>query len=131
MIRKLNLIIVSSRLEMKRDLLRILDGFPLNVYAAGSVQQAEDALRNHTIHAVLCDERVSDGNYHDVLALTLEAALKVQFILLLTTGGPEEYQEAMRLGVAEVVHSRFEPTDIELALIHAIRGQAPAMHVAA
>jgi len=131
MVRKLNLLIVSSRLEMKHDLLRVLDGFPLNVYAAGSVKQAEDALSKHAIHVVLCDERISDGTYHDVLALTIDVVTKIQFILLLTTGGREEYREAMQLGVTEVVHSRFEPTDIELALIHAIREQTPAMHVAA
>ena len=131
MVGKVNLLLVSSRLEMKRKLLRILEGWPLNVYAAGSVEQADDTLRRHGINAVLCDEQLCDGTYHDVLGLTIDKLPKIQFILLLTVGGSEEYREARRLGVTEVIHPRFEPTDIELALIHALRGQTLVAHAAA
>jgi len=131
MVGKFNLLIVSSRLEIKRQVLRSPNGLPLNTYAAGSVAQAEDALNMHGICAVLCDERISDGTYHDVLALTTDQVPKIKFILPLTLGGPDEHREARRLGVAEVIPSRFEPTDLELALIHAIRGQNAALHAAA
>ena len=130
MVGKFNLLIVSSRLEIKRQVLRSLNGLPLNTYAAGSAQ-AEDALNMHRICAVLCDERISDGTYHDVLALTIDQVPKIKFILLLTLGGPDEHREARRLGVAEVIPSRFEPTDLELALIHAIRDQNAELHAAA
>ena len=131
MVGKFNLLIVSSRLEMKQALRQILGGLPLNVYVAGNVRQAEDALEKHRIDVVLCDERISDGTYHDVLALTVDSVPKIRFILLLALGGFEEYREAIRLGVAEVVRSPFEPADIELALIHAMRGNAAVTHAAA
>lgn len=131
MVGKVNLLIVSSRLELKRTLLRILDGLPLNVYAASSAQQAGDTLEKQWIDVVLCDEHISDGTYHDVLAGTVERFPKIQFILLLTIGGTEEYREARRLGVSDVVHPHFEPTDIELALLHAIRGGKTPMAQAA
>jgi len=130
MVRKLNLLVVSSRLERKRERLRILDELLLNVYAAGSVEEADDALRTHGINVVLCDERISDGTYHNILALSIYSDPKIQFVLLMTTGGPEERWKARQLGVTEVVDARFEPTDIELTLIHATRGQTPAMHAA-
>jgi DNA-binding NtrC family response regulator len=123
MAKSFELLIVSSRLAVKRALLAILEGLPVKVYVAGNVNQAEDALEAHRIDMVLCDERLSDGTYHDVLAPTVDSVPKIQFILLLTHGGFEEHQEARRLGVAEVIHSPFDPTDIALALVHARRGQ--------
>src|SRR5215471_7713202 len=114
------LLIVSSRLETKRALLQILDGLPLNVYWVGTVEQAVDALEKHGIDVVLSDEHLSDGTYHDILALTIDRLPKTQFIVLLTSGFAE-HREAMQLGVMEVVRSPFQPTDIELALIHAMR----------
>ena len=73
---------------------------------------------------ILCEERIHDGTYHDVLALTASRVPKTQFILLvqvLEEAG--ERRDAGRLGVAEVIRAPFEPTDVELALIHVIGGQ--------
>jgi hypothetical protein len=36
----------------------------------------------------------------------------------------EEYLEALRLGAEEVLRCPLQPTDIDLALIHALRGNA-------
>ena len=131
MAREIDLLIVSSRLENKRTLLRFLGGLPLNLYAVGNVEEAEETLDEREIDVVVCDERVSDGTYHDVLALTLDRKPQIQFILLLSAGGQEEYSEAIRLGVTDVVRPPLHPTDIELALIHALRQkQTPTYAVA-
>lgn len=123
---EIDLLIISSRLENKRTILRFLEGLPLNIYAVGNVEEAEETLQEHAIDVVVCDERLSDGTYHDVLALTLDRRPLIQFILLLCAGGQEEYSEAIRLGVTDVVRPPLHPTDIELALIHALR-QKPAV----
>ena len=123
--KSVELLIVSGRLEMKLALPQILGGLPLNVYVAESVEQGQDALEKHGIDVALCDERISDGTYHDVLALTVDSVPKIQFILLLALGGYEEHREATRRGMAEVIHSPFEPTDIELAIIHASLRRTP------
>ena len=93
---QVELLIVSSRLEHKRALLQILDGLPLNVFAAGSVEQAEEALERHDISVIVCDERISDGTYHDVLALTADRKPKIEFILMMFMGGTQEFREALR-----------------------------------
>jgi hypothetical protein len=46
-----------------------------------------DALEKHGIDVVVSDERLSDGTYHDILALTINRLPKTQLIVLLTTGG--------------------------------------------
>jgi|SRR5215470_3766465 len=129
--KRVALLVVSSRLQTKRDLLEILEGLPLNIYVAGSLEQAADSLEKHWIDIVLSDERLSDGTYHDILALTIDRPHKTQLAVLLTTGGLDEYREAMRLGVTEVVRSPFQPTDIELAIIYAMRKLPTAVRAAA
>jgi DNA-binding NtrC family response regulator len=123
MARIIDLLIVSSRLEHKRDLMHILDGLGANLLTVGNVEQAEEVLEGRRVELILCDERLSDGIYRDVLALTINREPKIQFIVVMWEGGIEEYREAMQLGVTEVVHCPLQPTDVELALIHAMRNQ--------
>src|SRR5689334_25110222 len=108
---EIDLLLVSSRLENKRTLLRFLEELALNVYTVGNVKEAEETLEEREIDVVVCDERVPDGTYHDVLALTMERKPDIQFIVLLCTGGQEEYSEAIRLGVTDVVRPPLHPTD--------------------
>jgi DNA-binding NtrC family response regulator len=131
MANKIDLLIVSSRLENKRTLLRFLEGLPLNIYTVGSIEQAEETLEEHEVDVVVCDERLSDGTYHDVLALTLDRKPQIQFVLLLCTGGQDEYSEAMRLGVTDVVRAPLHSTDVELALLHALRHKQAVMYAVA
>jgi DNA-binding NtrC family response regulator len=131
MTKAVELLIVSGRLETKRALLRILDGLPLNVYAVANVEQAEDALKQYGIEVVLCDEHFSDGTYHDVLALIVDRRPKVQFIVMLCAGGREAHREAIQLGATEVIRFPLQSTDIELALIHAMRNQTATAHLVA
>src|SRR5437879_13035480 len=127
MAKEIDLLIVSSRLENKRTLLRFLEGLQLNMYTVGSVEEAEETCEEHAIDVVVCDEQVSDGTYHDVLALTIGGKPRIQFIVLLCTGGQEEYGEAIRLGVTDVVRPPLHQTDIELALIHALSQKQAVM----
>jgi DNA-binding NtrC family response regulator len=131
MARIIDLLIVSSRLEHKRDLLHILDGLGANVLTARNVEQAKEALEGRRVELILCDERLSDGTYHHVLGLTIDREPKIQFIVVMWEGGFAEYREAMQLGVTEVVHCPLQPTDVELALIHAMRNQREMAHATA
>jgi phosphoserine phosphatase RsbU/P len=131
MAREIDLLIVSSRLENKKTILRFLEGLPLNTCTVGSVEEAEETFEEHEIDVVVCDERLSDGAYHDVLALTIDRKPRIQFIVLLCTGGQEEYCEAIRLGVTDVVRPPLDPTDIEVALIHALRQKQAVMYAVA
>jgi DNA-binding NtrC family response regulator len=128
MAREIDLLIVSSRLENKKTILRFLEGLPLNIYTVGNVEESEETLEEHEIDVVVCDERLSDGAYHDVLALTIDRKPKIHFIVLLCTGGQEEYCEAIRLGATDVVRPPLHATDIELALIHALRQKQAVLY---
>ena len=49
----------------------------------------------------------------------------IRFVVMLCTGEWEEYLEALRLGAEEVLRCPLQPTDVDLALIHAMRGLLP------
>ena len=122
-----SLLVVSARLENKKALLRILEdlavNLPVNTITASTVAQAQEVLAQQPISVIFCEERLPDGPYHELLALATAkgTADPIQIIVMLCTGEWKAYLEALRLGAADVVRCPLRPTDVELALIHAVR----------
>ncbi len=114
-------LVVSARLENKKALLRILNDLPVDVFTVTTQAQAREVLAQRAISIVFCEERVPDGTYLDLLAHTLTRHESVQFIVMLFAGEWTHYAEALRFGASEVVRCPLLPTDVELALIHAMR----------
>jgi DNA-binding NtrC family response regulator len=54
-----------------------------------------------------------------------------RFVVMLCTGEWEEYLEALRLGAEEVLRCPLQPTDVDLALIHAMRSGVAKREMAA
>jgi DNA-binding NtrC family response regulator len=117
------ILIVSCRPENRKTLERVFEGLPIDSHCAPSVEDARAALKSRSFSVVFCEERLFDGSYRDLLhdMCSTEAPL---FVVMLCTGEWEEYLEALRLGAEEVLRCPLQPTDIDLALIHALRGNA-------
>jgi len=113
-------LIVSGRIEERRNLARILDKLSTNVFIVGTLAHAREELQLQPITIIFCDERVSDGSYRDLVAFAKAQRNAAQFIVILTTGEWPEYLEALALGV-DAIRYPVQPTDVELALIHAMR----------
>jgi DNA-binding NtrC family response regulator len=113
-------LIVSGRLENKQKLSRILESLPTNVFVVGTLAHAREVLQEHPIEIVFCDERLSDGPYRELVEFAKARHMRTQFIVMLTTSEWPEFLEALGLG-AEVIRCPLQPTDVELALIHAMR----------
>jgi two-component system response regulator PilR (NtrC family) len=122
----LPVLVVSCRPENRRMLLRVFDGLPIDGYSAPTIQQAKEALRLRPFALVFCEERLSDGSYIDLLRHVRSSFEDIRFVVMLCTGEWEEYLEALRLGAEEVLRCPLQPTDVDLALIHAMRGSAPS-----
>jgi DNA-binding NtrC family response regulator len=112
-------------------LLRVFEGLPIDSYTAPTIEQAMEALRLRPFSVVFCEERLSDGTYVDLLRDVRVISNETRFVVMLCTGEWEEYLEALRLGAEEVLRCPLQPTDIDLALIHAMRGGAPRKEMAA
>ena len=115
------LLVVSPRLETKRQLLGILRGLPVNTFTASTVAQAREALASHYFQLIFSEENFADGSYRDLLNLIHVSNLKTSLVLMLCTGEWEEYLEGLRSGADEVIRCPLQPTDVELSLIRASR----------
>jgi DNA-binding NtrC family response regulator len=124
---QISVLVVSARLENKKALLQILNNLPVDVYTVGTHAAAREVLGQRPISILFCEERVPDGGYLDLLAHTLTRHEAVQFIVMLFAGEWAHYAEALRFGATEVVRCPLLPTDVELALIHAMRKHPKAM----
>ena len=123
----LPILIISCRPENRKMLLRVFDGLPIDSYSASSIAQAREALHSRSFSVIFCEERLADGSYRDLLEEIHSASDATRFVVMLCTGEWEEYLEALRLGAEEVLRCPLQPTDIDLALIHAMRNGASAV----
>jgi DNA-binding NtrC family response regulator len=117
----LPILIVSCRPENRKMLLRVFEDLPIDSYSASSIYQAKEALRSRSFSVVFCEERLSDGAYIDLLKELKHTQQSSRLVVMLCTGEWEEYLEALRLGAEEVLRCPLQPTDVDLALIHAMR----------
>jgi DNA-binding NtrC family response regulator len=118
---EVDVLIVSSRIENRRIVLRALEGLHVNTFSASTIDQALEVLSSHPLAVIFCEERVADGSYRELLASITKTRETNRFIVVLSTGEWEEYLEALRLGAAEVLRSPLQAPDIDIALFHAMR----------
>src|SRR6266481_3442730 len=107
-----DVLIVSSRFENKRTLLRTLEGLPVNTFSASTIFQALEYLSTHPLSIVFCEERLPDGSYRELLTSLSSSPQMNRFIVVQCTGEWEEYLEALRLGAVEVLRVPLQSTDI-------------------
>jgi DNA-binding NtrC family response regulator len=127
----LPILIVSCRPENRKMLLRVFEGLPIISYSAATLAQAREALQSRPFSVIFCEERLSDGSYRELLDEVRAGVEGTRFVVTLCTGEWEEYLEALHLGADEVLRCPLQPTDVDLALIHAMRSPAPSRAVAA
>jgi len=118
---EVDVLIVSSRIENKRTLLRTLQGLPVNTFAASTICQALEFLATHPLAVVFCEERLPDGSYRDLLGSVSSSPQMNRLIVVQCTGEWEEYLEALRLGAAEVLRVPLQAPAIDIAGFHARR----------
>jgi DNA-binding NtrC family response regulator len=108
-------------------LMRVFEGLPIDSYTAPTIAQGREALEARPFSVIFCEERLSDGSYRDLLQIIRASSEPTRFVVMLCTGEWEEYLEALRLGAEEVLRCPLQPTDIDLALIHAMRSGVNAV----
>lgn len=116
-----DVLIVSSRMDSRKKLLRALEGLPVSAFSVSTIAQALEVLSLHPFAIIFCDECVSDGSYRELLAAVRGTSGTSRFIMMLGMGEWEEYLEALRLGITDVLRSPLQTPDIDIALIHAMR----------
>jgi DNA-binding NtrC family response regulator len=119
------ILIASSDLEGRRNVVSILDGMGLVAFCASNVSECREILENQNVRLVFCDRSFADGDYRDVLAAASHRApgAGAHVVLLSIRSDPEQYRKAKDQGVFEVISAPCRPTDVEWMVIQARRAE--------
>ncbi len=117
--------VVSSDLENRRSIARVLSAQGFDPFSVGTVKECREVLNEREVAVIFCDRDLSDGDYRDILASVMCAPQKkrARVVLMSLLMKPEEYQEAKRSGVFDIIGLPCRPTNIEWAIILAKRDE--------
>lgn len=107
-------------MEVRRPLLRTLEALSVDVIVCSTRAQAEEVLSRQAVEIVFCDEHLPDGSYCELI----HGIPRV--VVITRTGEWEFYFEATSKGAFDVIRSPWYATDVELAVIRALRDQDQA-----
>ncbi len=116
-----DVLVASSDMEERRNLVRVFEGLSMNVISCNGLSQATEVLSRQPVDLIFCDDNLADGSYRDLLAAGKTKQNAPRVVVTSRTGEWEEYLEAMRLGAFDVVRRPWHPTDVEMVVLHARR----------
>lgn len=119
--RHVRALVVSSQLEGRQPLVRMLEAIPADVIACSNRIQAEEVLSRQGFEVVFCDEHLPDGCYSDLLHSNHWEHKVPRVVVTTRTGDWDLYFEAIERGAFDVIRTPGYPTDIEMTVIRAVR----------
>jgi DNA-binding NtrC family response regulator len=115
--------VISSDLENRRELVHILQQQEVDPISASSLAESLSLLKNNLIGLVFCESRLSDGSYRDFLSSLRSLKTKCRVVVTSRQADWDEFLEAMRLGAFDVIAAPCRPTDVEWMVIQAKRDE--------
>jgi DNA-binding NtrC family response regulator len=119
--RHVRVLIVSPQMEVRRPLLRTLEALSTDVIVCSTRMQAEEVLAKQAVELVFCDEHLPDGSYADLIHAEHCEHRIPRIVVATRTGEWDLYFEAVRRGAFDVIRSPWHATDVEMAVIRALR----------
>lgn len=99
-----------------------IERWSLDVGWYSSLQEARRSLRRGTHSLVLCEEKLPDGTYQDVMQLLAHKLGRIRVIVMSESELEECYSEAMEKGVFDVIATPCRRTDVQWIIMHAVQG---------
>ena len=115
------ILVVSSEIENRRALNEILRKEGHETICASRVSECREALQTQNIALIFCDRRLSDGNYHDVVAAARSAHQFAKVVVTSRLADWDEYLDALHHGAFDLIASPCQPTDVLWAIVQARR----------
>lgn len=112
-----NVLIASSCLDNRKELTRVLDGFPVSVFLSHNLHEAMQVLVQQQIVLVFCDAFLPDGTYRDLLPTP--PISKARVVVTAHAWDREAHLEALQHGAFATLRCPLQPTDVELMVIRA------------
>ena len=107
-----SLLLACSDPGERNALLRVLCSPQLTILEAGDMVEAQNILSPAT-GLVVCEDRLPGGGYPELLRRIRQAGLEVPLVVSSSSGGPEQYLEAMELGADDYVTPPYRKQIIE------------------
>ena len=100
----------------------MLEGFRVNTYASASLAEAEEVLSRQGVALVFCEDRLTDGSYRDLLKILRTWERAPRIVVTTRIGEWRDYLEALQLGAFDMIQYPYRSIDVELNVLHAMRG---------
>ncbi|HEY2646681.1 MAG TPA: hypothetical protein VGI34_06890 [Candidatus Acidoferrales bacterium] len=133
MLRRWDVLVACTEIKKRNALIRVLEDMSVSVFSCSTLRQSIEVLSSRKVNLVFCDESLSDGSFRDLLRANQNSIGRPRIVVIVHVGEWPEYLEALKLGVFEVISFPLHPTDVELAVIRAMRegGQESFFQVSA
>lgn len=115
------ILVASSDLESRRNLMQTLTRQGLDPIGVASIAECDEVLAKEHVGLVFCDRHLADGTFRDLLERVRGGADKLRVVVTSQHPDWDEYLEAMRYGAFDVIASPCRPTDVEWMVIQAKR----------
>ena len=120
-VRHVRALVVSSELEVRKPLLRSLQWLQVDAIVCADLREAQEALAEHCVDVVFCDDRLPDGSYSDLLGPSRSRSKALRIVVTTRTGDWELYFEALGKGAFDVIQSPCYSTHVEMTITRVLR----------
>jgi CheY-like chemotaxis protein len=115
-------LVVSSELENRRPLVRILGSLGVDVVVCNRLAEAAEILSRTLFNAVFCDEYLPDGAYSDLIQVCNSGGGIPRLIVTSRNGDWDLYFQTLAKGAFDMIRCPCHSTDVEMVLIRLSRG---------
>jgi len=91
-------LVASSNEKVLKKLAKILSQCGLATFLASGIEESRKVLVRERVFLVLCDDRLVDGDYEDILSASEWSTSKAPVIVFSSTGDWPDYLKAIRAG---------------------------------
>lgn len=117
----LDAIVLSSDLESRCQLRRILDASGIDTLCSSSISDCQQILASRDADFIFCDSSLADGTYRDLLRTLQLARKKIKVVVTSRLAGWEEFLEAARLGAFDMIATPCAPAEVEWVISQEVR----------
>ena len=117
-------LVVSSDEDVVQELAEITEECGLAAFLAFTVGEGKRILEKKRVSVVVCDDRLIDGQYADILSETARLRLKTPVIVVSPTGDWSDYLKAISAGAFDYLAFPAIPGDLARTVHDALTSPA-------
>lgn len=111
--------------EARTAISRALPTSGLDPVFTSSVRELRSILSQESVDVVICEDRLNDGDYRDVLNVMASRLRRVPVVVASHVDDTREYLEAMKLGAFDFIAAPYRRAEVEWIIEHAL-GRVPS-----